>query len=119
MLKFTTAFLLLTFSTSAIIAGPQSVPNGTVPGSAEAATNNVVTDAVTITSTLSSRVDLALNAVPNSSGAAISSLSTILNINGSSVEVSQNASGTALVNGQPLLVNGLPNLGLLMALGYS
>lgn len=119
MLKLLTATAFVICSTTVLYAGPRSTPNQTVVGSTEAATNNAVTDAVTITTTLTERVDLALDNLPNNSGATLNSLSTIININGSSVEVSQNASGTTLIDGQPLVVNGLPNLGLLMRLGYS
>ena len=118
MIKYLTSFVLLICSTTLLFAGPRSTPNATIVDSAEVATNGAITDAVTISTTLSARVDLALSSVPNSQAAAISSLSAILNINGTSVTVTQNASGNAFVNGQPLVINGLPNLGLLMSLGY-
>ena len=119
MKKYLAAVTFIILSTSSLFAGPRSTPNATVAGSTEAATVNVVTDAVEITATLSSDVNSALSNVSNTSGAAISNLSTILSINGSSVEVSQNENGAIIIDGQPLVVNGLPNIGLLMRLGYS
>ena len=114
MIKYLTSFVLLICSTTLLFAGPRSTPNATVVDSTEVATNNAITDAVTISTILSERVDVALS----SQSATVSSLSAILNINGTSVTVTQNASGVAFVNGQPLVINGLPNLGLLMSLGY-
>ncbi len=119
MIKYLASVALIISSTTILFAGPRSTPNQTVVGSTEAATNGAVTNAVAITTTLSERIDLALNISPNTAGVVLSSLSTILNVNGNAVEVSQNATGARFIEGQPLVVNGIPNLGLLMRLGYN
>jgi len=44
--------------------------------------------------------------------------STTVQINRITAIVSKDASGSIFINGQPILVGGLPNLELLMTLGY-
>lgn len=64
----------------------------------------------------------AVSSVTSIAAAALSSVSSggtaRVEINGTVVTVSQDASGGIMVNGQPLVVNGMPNLGLLIALNY-
>jgi hypothetical protein len=117
MIKYLAFVALIISSTTILFAGPKSTPNATVVGSTAAATNSSVANAVAITASLSSRIDLALNISPNM--VLLSSVSTILNVNGNAVEVSQDATGTRFIEGQPMVVNGMPNLGLLMNLGYN
>jgi hypothetical protein len=119
MIKYLAFVALIISSTTILFAGPKSTPNATVVGSTAAATSISVANAVAIANSLSSRIDLALNISPNTPSIVLSSLSTILNVNGNAVEVSLDATGARFIEGQPLVVNGIPNLGLLMRLGYN
>jgi hypothetical protein len=78
-------------------AGPKSTVNGTVAGTTSTASSSSIMAAIsTIT-------------IPTSG----------IVIDGKPATVTQDANGSVLVNGQPLVVNGIPNIGLLMSLSYA
>ena len=103
-----TVGLLISVALPAVAGGP-SITNETIVASTSIASSGSVT---TIISGGSGGAVLTLTAPPPGETATVE-------VNGQTVEVSQDSSGNVLVNGQPLVVNGLPNLGLLISIGYS
>lgn len=108
----TTALFMLSIAltTSAAHAGGVSQPNSS--GSSPSSQAISASAATTATNSVTSIVAAALPAIPAGGG------STTVQINGTTATVTTDAAGGVLINGQPIVVDGLPNLGLLIALGY-
>jgi|AntRauMFilla1563_2_1112583.scaffolds.fasta_scaffold38872_1 hypothetical protein len=103
-------------------AGGTSTVNQTVIASTSTAISSTIVSAISI----SISINLATDEVE---AIIISGISfpvnlatgetTVLNINGTTVEINRDTTtGAILVNGQPLVIDKLPNIGLMMTLAY-